>query len=180
MTYVVFFISVGCITLFSCKQAKSDTEPQISLTDSADFRKSYAAIMFDSTADPDVLQIKKPNLMKDMNPFLKNKLNHIGIMDKDSLITSVFRPFDSIIHIKDHSGRSLQLGCEPDNITGGHVIRFQNQQMNDSLVLSLTGTSIEIAFADMFPGGYPEIFILENIYVVNGDNFYLKIYKIKE
>lgn len=160
----------------SCKQISFTHDRSLVLIGSADFRVSYASVMFDSAAAADPYT-RKPNLMREIDKDLQNKLNISGFMDKDSIILSPFKTIGDLYAIKNKGGDSLLIFYKFDTIREKNFLYFKNDNINDSMELNIP-PAYNITFADLIPGGYPEIFIVENVYISNGDNYFLRIYKV--
>jgi hypothetical protein len=155
------------------------------------FRRSYADIQFREMSDAELEQIRRSNPSPDFfnDSTLVKKFQKIGLLNgKEELL---LRKFDSYkVYDYDHRSALFILTDSIENkITveicykGGYanfdLCVGDGQQNSEIEIDGAYFEGLKYMLLDIVERGYKEIVILNNYYIMNGDNSDLLIYEIK-
>ena len=152
------------------------------------FRRSYGAAQYmDLTeAQFDSLEKDTPLCMDDRDSLGK-KLEKFGFVKGNELLLDKFK-YDttSEFQLKDQTDHTIQVKFYPLVLERpGSKVKLSVFDNSDSAVLNLvdslryeTMQDFKYAVLDIIPGGFPEIVLLNQWYIANGDNFEFFILEI--
>lgn len=187
--------------LFSCneKDAKDENENSIQsslqkeievrLVGEVLTRKSYAMIQFmDNEKEINTYLEKQhkgnPALMfqpDSISRYLISQFERLGLIKNDEFLLQNFKKQTTEKTIyADSSGRELDLIFFQSMLTGHY--HFKLLSAADSVDIDTGGINLQdldYAFIDVIPGGNKELVFLDDYYIMNGDNFYFKVYEIR-
>ena len=161
------------------------------------FRRSYAGLQFWEDTDPrkvdsiissnpaiqrDSFNIKEVELLADLS--LSEILDLANNLKRDKFPDNPKKVFN-LIH---ENGNQLQ---------GKFSVQSQSGKQNDRYLLEISNEKSKAIFnlqesygalnrdisyliVDLIPGGYPEIVVLNEYYIMNGDNSDIYIYEVTE
>ena len=174
-------------------QAKAETPKEISIKKIGElrFRRSYAAIQYREMSDAELESIRRSNPEPDYfnDSILVKKFQTLGLVNKQEEL--LLKKFKSIkLYDYDHPEAYFTL---EDSIQKKLIAllcrRYAENEFNlwvsDSLLTAEIGVEgfypegLKFMLVDVIPGGYKEVVILNNYYIMNGDNSDLLIYEIK-
>lgn len=153
-------------------------------------RRSYAAVQFRDVSEIELDSIQKsnPSCYSDKDTILLAKLLQFGLVDKEyGLIRAMFNPSES---------KNFELSWDDKKISC-QIARPVNSNKYDMYnLIALIGNKrseieieghygilnedIKYLLIDFIPGGYKEIVVLNEYYIMMGDNSDLYIYEIKQ
>jgi hypothetical protein len=157
------------------------------------FRRSYAAIQFRDISDSELDSIEKSNPgpgninANHLDSLLMLHLRKEGVLDSSfHLIRSKFPETVPLkFTLTNQKGKQLHgsfMHRPPDEITDLYnlVLTGKKQELVYELEEHYGGTGREISYLllDLIPGGYPEIVVLNEYYIMNGDNSNVLIYEV--
>jgi hypothetical protein len=167
--------------------------PRINKAGELLFRRSYAAIQFRDVSDQELDSIEKSNPWpvnsnaSQQDSLLMFHLQKEGILDGSlHLVRSKFPETVPLqFTLTNQKRKQLHLSITPrvpGEITNTYnlVLINKKQKIVYELESHYGGTSRDISYLvlDLIPGGYPEIVILNEYYIMNGDNSDIFIYEI--
>ncbi len=160
------------------------------------FRRSYAAIQFRDVSDSELDSIEKSNPwpidfenLNKTDSLLRLQLRSKGLLDSSyHLIRGKFPETVPLqFTLTDQKKKELQISITdrtPGEITNLYnlVLNYKKQKTVYELEARYGGTNRDISYmiADLIPGGYPEIVVLNEYYIMNGDNSDIYIYEVTE
>jgi hypothetical protein len=171
---LIFFPSV--FFLASCQNGHSSLS--IMAIDSAGFRRSYAGHEKWTEEEEQKRTNCNPQLLENISPVLYNKLNGAGVMKSDSLLLPFFKSRGSFIIGNGRNQLTADAGFQ--NNYSEFLITVHNGSESACVAVKTETHRFEFGVADVVPGGYPEILLLENGYIMNGDNYFVRIYEVKQ
>lgn len=149
------------------------------MIDSIAFRQSFATIMFSEQPGLDSLKSTGATIASHGNSSIEWNLSSLGIIDKDTLVPGNFNPFSDTI-LKNDKGDVVKLSAYSMIKDRRYIIQLSEKRRIDSIVLDhLFSPEITIAYKELIPGGFPELVVCQKEYVMNGNNYFLKIYTIR-
>lgn len=182
----LFFILIGLALIagfFSCKQ-----KLQVRYVGELQSRKSYAAIQFMNVSEDSInTYIEKerssePWLYSSADSVLERLFQKAGfIKDSKFLLTKFQALADTLSKTSfvTKKGISLPLEFYSDTING--IIHFRVEGRNKKVDIDTKSHNLQqldYAFLDIIPGGNKELVYLDDYYIMNGDNFDLRVYEI--
>ncbi|MBI5857767.1 MAG: hypothetical protein HZB42_08950 [Sphingobacteriales bacterium] len=188
-TWFSFLLLISSIIIVaSCTDKKSDNL-SIQKVGELLFRRSYAAIQFRDVPEKelDSIENSNPGTYANSDTVLLKKLQEFGLVDeKYGLIISMFH---------SNGTKSFELNSDEKKIRC-RIERPADQDKYDLYnLVAVNGNKrskieieghygvlngdIKYLLFDIIPGGYKEIVILNEYYIMNGDNSDLYIYEIK-
>ena len=185
--------------LFSCNQKKPDkaisySSPnkekiEVTLIGEVLTRRSYADIQFmddEKEIDKHIAKQEKSNPIANNNfsvadSFLVAQFERLGLIKNNEFLLSRFKPQtkpeNEFIDSLGHKG-SIKFF---NDVSGEHT-QFKLFYLKDSIDIDTKAIplqKLDYAFLDVIPGGNKELVFLDDYYIMNGDNFILKVYEIK-
>jgi hypothetical protein len=172
-------------------------EKKLTITRAGDFmfRRSYADIQFGIIDDHDVDSIMNSNpslggkVLYHEDSVLLSGLRKSGILDNSyNLVRSKFpESVPKQFRLTGKNGKQLQ----------GNFAHRTSAEYSDQYDLSISGKKqkvitelaehygslnrdISYLLLDLIPGGYPEIVVLNEYYIMNGDNSDIYIYEVTD
>ncbi len=186
---IIFFFLLAFIFITSCinNNRKKPKSVSINKTGELHFRRSYASIQFDSTTNIDSIEKSNPSLGNTSDSLLVMKLSALGLLDSNlGLIRSRFaknvpKHFELVV-----ADKKIILEIKRplgSNEYGYYDLIATSIYGRDSIRLDgdyePLGSDITYLLIDVFPGGFKEIVILNEYYIMNGDNSHVYIYELK-
>lgn len=204
MRILSFFLIV--VILHSCTEAKQKSEVDkknirpkiinqknlvIRKVDDLRFRRSYADRQFRKMSDGEYERIKRsnPGGYSNYDTSLLKKFREIGLLDKNyDLFLKKFKSLKIVDF--DHQNVSFQiqdsiqnkLNCEFRRVdkTSKYTLSVSDGLLNSKIdVDGFYMADLKFMLLDIVPGGYREVVILNDYYIMNGDNSDIFIYEIK-
>lgn len=176
---------------WSCKEDK------LTITKAGDFayRRSYAEIQFRDISDQELDDIRSSNPMpiyltlNHTDSLLMLQLQKNGILDTSyHLVRSKFPETVPLQFTMTNQNRNeLKVSITdriPGEVTNTYNLVLSNKKQKTIYELEsrFGGTSRDISYVllDLIPGDYPEIVVLSEYYIMNGDNSDIYIYEVSE
>jgi hypothetical protein len=199
--YVLFFVVV--FIPFACKNrdSQSETINPIAVKESMAtlsvhhigelrFRRSYAAGMSEDLTGKELQRMMKapPALYDDYDEETRNLgtiIEKFEFVKEGELLIEKFKYVTSpVAMLKDQVGKTVVAALKYDYIAGRPVFRLAVANTMHSATLKvdyLDGMrGLKYQLLNIIPGGYPEIVLLNEYYIMNGDNFDLFVFEIRE
>ncbi|RYZ26406.1 MAG: hypothetical protein EOO10_15630 [Chitinophagaceae bacterium] len=156
------------------------TESNLSLliVDSVRFRRSYADHLQWTAEEEAYRSTCHPNLDETIDTALLKRLNKADLMKADSLLLDKFRHVTDTT-LKSRSGTTLRLTTTSQTNPLRYTVKLLGGTDSAKLHLVDDIMDVRLAFSDLIAGDFPEVIILRNYYIMNGDNYYINIYQIK-
>jgi hypothetical protein len=191
----LFFSIPGCVGHQPKKQMtiKADSSVttvklKVKLIDSASFRRSYWAPDNQTAREAYIQEHADPFPMDSISKEVEERLMKAGIIRQHCLVLSKFKYFFDVVDTSlRHELILSSVSGKKIHVSGYYLpdyseFRLKFHDETDSTVVRLEQylQEIKIAHADIVPGGYKELIILRNMYIVNGDNYYISIYEVSE
>jgi hypothetical protein len=175
---------ISLAALFSCK--KHD-EIEVRLVGEVVSRRSFAHIQFmddEKEIDRYMAKIEKTNpTINAINSdsFLITQFERIGLVKKNEFIQSAFKPqTDQTTTFTDYHQQHYKLTFFSDSLS--HTVHFRLSNSRTSIDIDTKADplqNLDYAFLDIIQGGNKELVFLDDYHIMNGFNFYLKVYEIK-
>jgi hypothetical protein len=192
--FAVFIIAMGCkdrkdqpvpAEPFSLKQ---DTV-KLSVRKVAElrFRRSYATMVDTELTDREWEKIMKApptvyHVEDSTSMDVKAMFQKYGFIKGDELLLEKFK-YDtaSVVELKNRSGNIVKAALQyNNNTTGDFAITVSDTTQTAALkvgyMAGLNGLKFKVL--DIIPGGYPEVVLLYEYYIVNGDNFDFLVFEV--
>ena len=173
LSLLFFFAYLLCA--LGCR--KSSKTVSIKTLDSLSFRRSYASFQDLSDKELDSLQTTNPNAQFGNNLKVQTKLSELGLINNGLLKLSEFKNLDSF-NLKSKSGNIINAYIGYDKPYSSCQITFRDKSDSAKISLNVDNPEIQFAFVDFITGDFPEIIVLRNVYIMNGDNYDINIYQI--
>lgn len=186
------FLSILLIALISgCSERKL----KITKVGDFTFRRSYASIQFWDGPNPqkvDSIRFSNPAIEWDsfstQEEYLLADLSLSGILDpavnlkRDKFPETPGKEF-KLLHENGHQAEGIfrrQSGKQNDR----YLLEISNEKSKAIFNLEesygILNRDISYLLLDLIPGGYPEIVVLNEYYIMNGDNSDIYIYEVTE
>lgn len=149
----------------------------INSIDSLSFRRSYDGFENWPEDRKDFLENRDPNGTIGSKLKTKIKLSKNGLIHNDSLKLSYFKNLDSFV-LKSNKGDSIKVFSNYMEGFSKYEIFVTDGSDTSKIQLSVDNPEIKFALIDFIPGNFPEIIILRNYYIMNGDNYDINIYQV--
>lgn len=190
-----FPIILFASTIFSCNNNASNEKTfSVEYIGELGFRKTYANIQFlnnEKERDEYIEQQQKSNPIllahpADSNFTILNRFTQLGLISRNTsdeyelLLTKFNFLTKDTFSFYNISGTKCNLKFYNDS--SGRSTFFKLFSTIDTIVVDTESTILQdlnYIFLDIIPGGNKELVFLNDYYIMNGDNFYLKVYKIK-
>lgn len=170
-------------------------EKKLTITKAGDFmfRRSYADIQFGIIDDHDVDSIMNSNpslggkLLNREDSVLLSGLRESGILDSSyNLVRSKFpESVPKQFRLTGKNGKQLECSFThrtPAEFSDQYdlIISGKKQEVITELEEHYGSLNRDISYVllDLIPGGYPEIVVLNEYYIMNGDNSDIFIYQV--
>jgi hypothetical protein len=179
-TFIALFSIIVVLSTINCQNSTSTSNHfSIKLLDSVQFRRSYFGRENWPVNEDSILSNRNPDLGNDIRPQLKSRLESLGIMYQDSLVLAKFQLLDSF-PLVSKTGTKLKAFTSLEN-----NIMYLTICKHEKIIVKLelttdTFTDIKLNLSDFVTGGYEEIIVVKNYYIMNGDNFDIFIYELKD
>lgn len=155
------------------------------------FRRSYAAIQFRDMSDQELDSIEKSNpepaAYTSKDTALLKRFHEIGLVDnkyalKRVMFVNGYKTFQLTSSDNKISCHIVRPADSTDSGLYDLIVRNGNQRSIIRIEGHYGGTNEDIKYLllDIITGGFKEIVILEEYYIMNGDNSDLYIYEIKQ
>lgn len=172
------------------------SEKELKITKAGEyvFRRSYAAIQFRDVSDSELDSIEKSNPwpcdfdnLNKSDSLLRLHLYKNGFLDNNFHLKRSKFPETVPLQftLTNQQKKELQVSIIdriPGEITNTFnlVLSNKEQRIIYELESHYGGTSRDISYqiVDLIPGGYPEIVVLNEYYIMNGDNSDIYIYEV--
>ncbi len=182
-------------TILSCKSKATNTKPAfVEYIGELRFRKTYADIQFmNNEKETDEYLAKQSNsnpilLTDTADPifFIADRLNQLGLLRKDTrniyeLLLPKFN-FQTEDSSSFHTSSETKYKLKFYTDSSGGTTLLKLISTKDSIIIDTKSTPLQdlnYTFLDVIPGGNKELVFLHDYYIMNGDNFDLKLYIIK-
>ncbi len=152
-------------------------------------RRSYAAIQFRDVSDKelDSIEVSNPSCYSYKDTILLTKLQECGIVDKEfGLIRAMFKPSETKNFELTRGAKKISCQitrpADPKKYYVYNLVAISgNKRSEIEIGGHYTGLNEDIKYLllDIIPGGFKEIIVLNEYYIMNGDNSDLYIYEIK-
>jgi hypothetical protein len=119
-----------------------------------------------------------PNLDETIDTALLQLLNKAGLMKADSLLLDKFKHITDTT-LKSRSGIALHLTTTNQTNSLQYTVKLLGGTDSSKFHLVDDVMDVKMTFSDLITGDFPEVIILRNYYIMNGDNYYINIYQIK-
>lgn len=168
------------------------TEKKISIHKAGElrFRRSYASAQFREVSNKEIDSIQKSNpaCYSNHDTILLTKLLQSGVVDKEfRLIRAMFNPSESknFVLTWDDKKISCQIArpAESSKYDMYSLTAFNGKKSSEIEIeghYGILNEDIKYLLIDIIPGGYKEIVVLNEYYIIMGDNSDLYIYEIKQ
>lgn len=179
------------IILLSSQTGCTKSKKNISITKVGElaFRRFYAGIQFNDMSDDILDSIKNGNPSGfNQDTFLLKQLQGLGLLNNQfDLLRPMFKII-STLQFELYNDKGEKLTGEfkrPLKPNGSDLYNLIVTGEKQSFDLELEGhygmlnDDIKYLLLDVFPGGYKEIVILNEYYIMNGDNSDVYVYEIK-
>lgn len=180
-------IITGC----SSNEKRPDDSGKLSVHKAAEvlFRRSYAAIQFRDMPKKefDSIQASNPSPGTNTDSAILIRFKECGLTDKEyGLIRSAFSLNKA--EVFELIGNGEKINCKIDkqsNDTDVYNLIITNnhsQQTKIEIEGHYGGSNADIQYLllDVIPGGFKEVIILNEYYIMNGDNSIVYIYEINK
>jgi hypothetical protein len=184
--YKKIFLFALLVILAGCSEKKFSIQKVGELR----CRRSYAAIRFRDVPDKelDSIENSNPSCYSDHDTILITKLQKFGLLDKEYGLTRVmFKPSESKNFELAWGDRKIicQIARPADtkkydvyNLVA--IIGNKRSEIEIEGYYTALNEDIKYLLLDIIPGGFKEIVVLNEYYIMNGDNSDLFIYEIKQ
>lgn len=159
---------------------KSQTALKIEEICTLNFRRTYAGHENLSEKQLDKLYKENPRLLTNDNPTILTKLNQLNLLENNDLICSMFENRNFTKEYLDN-GQKLEVILKNETTTSGQIhLTAKKSNETATKTIDLEGARlIGAVLKDIDNDNVKEILMLSNYYVMNGDNYDLRILKIK-
>ncbi len=184
------------ILIFISLTACSERKLKITKVGDFMFRRSYAAIQFRDVSDNELDSIEKSNPwpcdfnnLNNSDSLLRFHLQNKGLLDSSYHLVRIIFPETVPLQVtlNDKNRNEIQVSITdriPGKVTNTYnlVLSNKKQKIVYELEAHYGGTSRDISYVvlDLIPGGYPEIVVLNEYYIMNGDNSDIYIYEVTD
>jgi hypothetical protein len=145
------------------------------------FRRSYAG--HEQLTDREVEKMRKarPTLYNNFDKDLRDKMESYGFINENELLLTKFK-YDTaaVVEIKDQAGHIIKARFQNDPADFARYTLIVTQSTRIAAIrISDYVQELKYRLLDIITGGYPEIVLLNEYYIMNGDNFDLLVFEIR-
>jgi len=175
MNYLRYLFSIILLSLFAC--TKVDKIAIVKIGDIS-FRRSYANHENMTKMQNDSIELLNPELINSSNLQLNSNLEKLGIVKNKRLELNNLKWNFSQITSKDLDSNFKFCRVYYDDKKACQVLEVKVNKGNLSFDLA-NENPVQFYSVDILKGGYKEIVVKEDYYIMNGDNYDLQIFQIK-
>ncbi len=195
--YIFLVFVILSVFLLQCarKEKKQKTEefltvrtsPPISIVfaGSVGFRRSYADIQFmedEKEIEKYLDKQRKSNPASadySSNKFLLTQFEKFGIVTGNQLLLHKLKlSSKENFSFRDSSGKNINVHFTYSLENGDHGINIYSGKDSSKVKVDAHYIDLKYCLLDIIPGGNKEIVVLNEYYIMNGDNFELLVYEI--
>lgn len=183
------FLLIASTLLFSCKEENKRTNTIIQSSDTSKkkainkigellFRISYSGHDTMSNSELEKLLKSNPWNIDGKDSGIKKLLEAKGLIKDDELLLSKFKITEkNKFELESKTRNKITATLNHDGF-GHYKLFVQNGNQSDSLTIDNLG-DLYFKVEDVVIGGHEELIIVVKYYIVNGDNFVLRVYEIR-
>lgn len=145
------------------------------------FRRSYAGHEEWSDEYMDSVMRSNPDFMNSDDTLYIGNLKALGLVKDNQLLLNKFNGVKKTpIYLSDNNSHKVSIDVDylDENSCFGIIVRDKDSKASAPLLDENMFGNTQIDTIDLIPGGFKEILVLENYYIMNGDDYFISIFKI--
>lgn len=142
------------------------------------FRRSYGWLEGMTKKEEREQKNALPNLGDIQNEQLRKRFEELGFVRTEYLLLKKIKPDTASTFTLGKGDARLNVQVKY-MVDWDYLLTFEKDKRLFEYKLRIHGVGFKYILADVVPGGYPELIVYDEHYIMNGDNFTLTAYEIK-